>query len=128
MTKIMTLSEKFSRAYNGSYYTAIGCGGNIDEWIEGYDRYIRMSVDDDFDIHKEDVIMFSGADMNSFFGLTGTNAYDPELKFLAFSYRTCSQIGKLAIFKLSMRDRWFDDIVDNNARREDKAPEDYFNA
>ena len=27
-------------------------------------------------------------------------------------------VNKLAMFKLQMRDRWFDDIVDNNARRE----------
>ena len=27
-------------------------------------------------------------------------------------------VGKLAIFKLQMGDRWFDDVVDNDLRRE----------
>ena len=62
---------------------------------------------------------FKGKEMNNEFHLTGSNAYQNDLTFLAFSLEGLD-IGKLAIFKLQMGDRWFDDIVDNNQRREEK--------
>jgi len=55
--------------------------------------------------------------MNDYYNLTGSNAYQNSLNFLAFSLDNLN-INKLAMFKLRCQDRWFDDIVDNNRRRE----------
>jgi len=107
----------FKAAYEGSYYTITGVGGNLDEWKTGYNELLT----------KEGIgsvnswITFKGADMNAFGRLTDDNAYPDDLTFLAFPLDNLD-IGKLAMFKLKMEDRWFDDIVDNNARRQGYHP------
>lgn len=103
----------FNAAYNGSYYTIIGCGGNLNEWATGYRELLEERG---IGTHKE-FITFKGADMNKIYGLTGDNSYNNELTFLMFPLDTLD-VEKLAIFKLQACDRWFDDIVDNNQRRQ----------
>ena len=103
------VSDLLDKAYNGSYYTIIGAGGNLDEWKNGYQELLNK---EGIGTIKE-WITFTGADMNNKYQLKGDNAYPNDLTFLAFPLDGLN-IGKLAIFKLRMKDRWFDDIVDNN--------------
>lgn len=111
--------DKLDKAYKGSYYTITGTGGDINEWKEGYQDLL-----DKENIGKiKEWIEFTGEDMNKEFQLTGDNAYEPDLHFLAFSLDGLN-VGKLAMFKLRMQDRWFDDIVDNNASRQGFNPYD----
>ena len=63
-------------------------------------------------------IAFKGADMNVHYGLTGDNAYQDDLPCLMFPLDGLD-VGKLAVIKLKMHDRWFDDIVDSNRRRQE---------
>lgn len=103
----------FDTMEKGSWYTITGCGGELSDWKNGYQEMLD----------KEGIgtigewVEFIGRDMNRYYGLTGDNAYPDDLHFLAFPLDGLD-ISKLAIFKLRMQDRWFDDIVDNNARRE----------
>ena len=107
------MKKLFDKMYNESWYTITGAGGDIKEWEEGYQGLL-----DDLSIGKiEEWVSFKGKDMNEYYGLTGSNAYADDLTFLAFPISNLD-IGKLAIFKLRMQDRWFDDIVDNNLVRE----------
>lgn len=107
------MAEVFKKAYHGSYYTILGCGGNLDDWKNGYQEL--------FD--KENIgkitswIEFTGNDLNEFCHLEGDNAYPADLACLAFPLNNLN-INKLAIFKLNMEDRWFDDIIDNNCNGE----------
>ena len=95
-------------AYNGSYYTITGCGGDLKEWKDGYQKML-----DEQEIGKINKwVEFKGKDMNNEFELTGEEKYPDELNFLAFSLDNLD-IGKLSMFKLRMQDRWFDDIVNN---------------
>lgn len=111
-------NEKLRKAYEGSYYTIEGAGGDPNEWKGGYEKLLS-----DSDIGKPAFwIDFTGKEMNEEFHLTGTNVYPDDLHFLAFPLDDLAA-GKLAIFKLNMEDRWFDDIVDNNARREEEKYE-----
>lgn len=103
------------KAYNGSYYTITGCGGDLQEWKDGYQELLNK---EGIGTIKE-WITFKGSDMNNKYHLTGDNAYPEDLTFLAFSLDGLD-MGKLAMFKLKMEDRWFDDIVNNNAERENK--------
>ena len=103
------VSDLLDKAYNGSYYTIIGAGGNLDEWKNGYQELLNK---EGIGTIKE-WITFNGADMNNKYQLKGDNAYPADLTFLAFPLDGLN-IGKLAMFKLRMEDRWFDDIVDNN--------------
>lgn len=99
------------RAYEGSYYTIVGAGGVLQEWKDGYSSWLQREGIG----QVKDWVQFTGKDMNSEFELTGDNRYPDELQFLAFPLDGLN-VGKLAMFKIQMGDRWFDDIVDNLRR------------
>ncbi len=105
--------EIFNAAYKGSYYTILGCGGDLDEWTTGYTKLLEEGA---IGTPKQ-FITFSGADMNMNYGLIGNNAYKDDLTCLMFPLDGLDA-GRLAMFKLRMRDRWFGDIVDNNRRHQ----------
>ena len=101
-------NELLNEAYEGSYYTIVGCGGDINEWKEGYQKLLD---EEGIGIITK-WIEFTGRDMNEELELVGNDKYKDDLHFLAFNLDGLD-IGKLAMFKLRMQDRWFDDIVDN---------------
>lgn len=105
--------EIFNEAYEGSYYTVLGAAGEISEWIDGM---TEMLQDKEIGTPVK-FIIFTGKDMNARYDLTDSNAYPDDLHCLAFSLDGL-EINKLAVFKLQMGDRWFDDIVNNNERRQ----------
>lgn len=113
--KINITNEILRKAYEGSYYTITGAGGDLDEWKNGYAKILA----DEGIGTITGWIEFTGEDMNAEFSLTGDNRYPDDLHFLAFPLDGLN-VGRLAIFKIKMQDRWFDDIVDNNARRENE--------
>lgn len=100
------------KAYNGSYYTILGAGGDLQEWVDGYNEMLAEEG-----IGKPtDWFYAKGAQVNKEFGLTGSEAFKARLTILFFPLDGLD-IGKLAIFKLRRGDRWFDDIIDNSLRR-----------
>lgn len=107
------MKELLQKAYEGSYYTIMICGGDLKEW--------KCSIQEL--LFKENIgtitewIHFTGKDMNETYQLTGMNAYPDDVDFLAFPLDGLN-VTKLAIFKIKMGDHWFDDIVDNNLRME----------
>ena len=103
----------FIKFYEGSYYTITGCGGDLEDWKTGYRELLTKAGIGSISEFET----FKGKDYNEAFHLTGTNRYPDDLTFLCFPLNGL-QVGKLAIFKLQMGDRWFDDIVDNDLRRE----------
>ena len=100
----------FEKMYAGSWYTITGVGGDETEWKDGYQDLLTKAGIGTI----REWVAFTGDEMNRYYGLTDTNAYPHDLHFLAFPLDGLDA-GKLAMFKLQMRDRWFDDIVDNNA-------------
>lgn len=107
------MKELFNKMYDGSFYTICGAGGRTEDWIDGYNDLLKEAG-----IGKpKKWYEFYGKDMNEVYNLTGNNRYPANFHFLSFEIDGLD-ISKLAIFKLKMRDRWFDDIVDNNLRRE----------
>ena len=65
------------------------------------------------------VYQFNGRLMNAVYGLTGTNAYPDDLNFAAITYSKITT--KIILGRFEFGGRWFSDIVDNNARRENGA-------
>jgi len=93
----------FDEFYNSSIFTWAG----------------QIASDDEFktiieELHLEEPVfyVFSGKQMNDIYNLTGSNRYQDDLTFVSIKdyYNP--------IVKLQVGARWFDDIVDNNARRE----------
>lgn len=106
----------FDMLEKGSWYTITGCGGDLQEWKDGYQDLLNQEGIGTI----QQWVEFTGADMNRYYKLTGTNAYPQGIHFLAFPLDGLD-VGKLSMFKLRMEDRWFDDIVANNAVRERMA-------
>ncbi len=103
-------------AYKGSYYTIIGAGGDLQEWVDGYNKMLEEQG-----IGKPQAwFKATGAQVNKEFGLTGNEAFKARLIILFFPLDDLD-IGRLAVFKLKMGDRWFDDIIDNSLRRQREA-------
>ena len=65
-----------------------------------------------------DVYQFSGKLMNTVYHLTGDNAYPEHLNFASIMY--CKLTNAIIFGRFEFRGRWFSDIVDNNARRENE--------
>lgn len=56
--------------------------------------------------------------MNDVYNLHGENRYSDDLPFLCFDNTTFDGNGNLNVFKMMVGARWLDDIVANNAIRE----------
>ena len=63
---------------------------------------------------------WNGELFNEVFGLSDANAYQNDLTFLSVDLDNWSDIGKLPIYKMIVGARWLDDIVDNNAVRQNR--------
>jgi hypothetical protein len=112
MVKEITTEKELINLTNTSAYTITGAGGDLNEWIKGYTKILN---DNNVGTPKE-WYTFNGELMNTTYKLKRDN-YNPTLTFLSFSLDGLD-VGKLAMIKLKLGDRWLDDIVDNNLRRE----------
>lgn len=105
------------RAYAGSYYIISGTGGDLQEWVTGYEDLMSQEG-----IGKPvRWLQTTGAAINDYAwpeGWVSTNpdAYPVDLLCLLFPLDDLHG-GKLPLFKLRMQDRWFDDVIDNMRRR-----------
>lgn len=103
-------------AYKGSYYTIMGAGGDLQEWVDGYEKMLAEQK-----IGKPKTwFTAKGAAVNKEFCLTGNEAFKTRLTILFFPLDGLD-VSRLAIFKLRMGDRWFDDVIDNSLRRLEEA-------
>lgn len=98
-------------AYDGSYYTITGAGGDLQEWIDGYNGMLKEQGIG----QPKEWFQCKGKDINREYSLT---RFPDDLTFLLFPLDGLDA-PKLAVFKIRMEDRWFDDIVDNAVRLED---------
>jgi hypothetical protein len=104
-------------AYDGSYYFIAGAGGDLGEWVNGYNAMMREAG------IGEPVQWYvtTGDKINDFAFPTGWLSVWPEcfqsdLRCLMFPL-TDLHGGKLPLFKLQAQDRWFDDVIQNMRRR-----------
>ena len=101
----------------GSYYTISGCGGDLQEWVNGYTEWL---VEAGIGTPTE-WFTTTGASVNRYAEhkhggvLSEGSAFPDDTTFLLFSLNGIGELGRLAIFKITYQDRWFDDIIDNMA-------------
>lgn len=109
----VTPLEDLQQAYDGSYYTILGAGGDPMEWVTGVEGLMAEEG-----IGKPTAwYSATGQQINDFADrgtrtLVYEDAFQNDLNVLLFPLDGL-ETGKLAIFKIRMQDRWFDDIVDN---------------
>ena len=82
--------------------------GQFLEWIRGYTN-----------VKDETFYIINGETMNRAYGLTGDNAYPKDCHLVSIKNSALTNPMKVAIPRFSVGGRWFDDIVDNNACREE---------
>ena len=108
------------KAYDGSYYTILGAGGDLIEWIDGYEKMLKKRG-----IGKPvEWFMCNGKDVNEKFSLFGDEQFQNDLTILLFPLDGLN-VPKLAIFKIKAGDRWFDDIIDNSLHRQEEKLENF---
>lgn len=106
-------SSDLAAAYEGSYYTIAGAGGDLMEWVNGYEQLLTEQG-----IGKPTRwISATGAQVNLFALSKGgvvheKDLFKEDLTFLLFPLDGLHP-GMLPLFKLGMQDRWFDDVIDN---------------
>lgn len=114
-TSITSITDRdtLQAAKDGSFYTIIGAGGDPAEWVKGYEDLLEKEG-----IGKpKQWFTTTGAAVNSLAGVhDGPRAFQLDLTFLLFPLDGL-HVGKLALFKINMMDRWFDDVVDNMRRQ-----------
>ena len=72
-------------------------------------------------LKREDVYTIEGAVMNREYHLTGTNAYpDKNCTLACVKLADMENPNRVAIPRFQIGGRWFYDIVENNARREEE--------
>ena len=101
--------KQLENLYKTSAYTIIGCGGSLDEWVNGYNEMLAEQKIGT----PEEGYTYTGKDVNAQYGLQGSNRFSDDLVFLSFKLNGLD-LGKLAMFRLRMGDKWFDDLIDNS--------------
>jgi hypothetical protein len=105
--------EQLNALYNQSALTWEGMTTDeenlnaIKEWLDQHGA-ITEGIEPIFHI-------ITGRLMNKFYSLKGNNAYPNNLTILSV---TNINHMKIALARFGVGGRWFDDIVNNNARRE----------
>lgn len=97
-------------AFNGSYYTILGAGGDLNEWVAGYNGLLQQAGIGT----PAGWFTTTGQAINEYAATKGTvgDPFADDLTCLMFQLDGLNG-GALAMFKLQMQDRWFDDIVGN---------------
>lgn len=111
---ISTLTD-LNEAEQGSYYTILGAGGDLNEWVEGYEKLLKEQE------IGQPVAWYSttGEAVNEYANpARWQDAFQSDLTILLFPLDGLN-VGRLAMFKLQMQDRWFDDVVQNMRARVD---------
>lgn len=109
MEAIKLTKDTINQAYDGWFYTILGAGGDLNEWFKGY-----QEICDKEKIGKiPQWYQTTGKVLNDAYDLQGKNRFKANLTILLFSYEGMN-VGKLAMLKLKMGDRWFTDIIDNS--------------
>ena len=115
MNKIQVTDRKtLDELYKESAFTIEGLSsddkslGQLAEWVKHLTEFKR-----------EDFYIIEGKTMNREYNLTGTNAY-PETDCTLVCIKLTDLVKPLALTmpRFQVGGRWFDDVVDNNARRE----------
>ena len=106
-------AEDLKALYDDSALTITGlCVDSIPDfvgWVEGYTKLLRRRV-----------YIVSGKVMNVYCDLTGDNAYQDDLNLVAIKLSDIADYSKIVLPRFQVGGRWFDDIVDNNKRREEE--------
>lgn len=103
--------EDLDELYNCSALTFEGCKVNK----ENIDFLTKWLVDNGVNVDNMELVVTNGKLMNETYDLRSSNAYKNDLTII--SVVNISNIGGIILKRFELGGYWFDDIVDNNIRR-----------
>lgn len=106
----VTTKEQLDNLYN---HSALTIEGLAEQSIPDFLRWLADNTT--FTKENPTVYITSGKVMNDFYSLTGSNAYKDDLSLVSI---IDIDITKIILTRFAIGGRWFDDIVDNNERRQ----------
>lgn len=116
ITKInVTTKGQLDELYKSSALTFTGVSSEEESlnqiigWIKE-----KSEVANPISIH-----IISGQIMNDNYGLTGNNTYPKDLTLISIKLEDIKNVNAIVIPRFEVGGRWFDDIVNNNAMREE---------
>lgn len=114
MNKVYVTNENcevLDELYDDNALTDVGLSedsvGEFLDWIKEHTKILN-----------ENVYVIKGSLMNEYYGLTDDNAYSDDLTIVAIKLKDIKEPQKLFIPRFEVGARWFNDVVDNNARRQ----------
>jgi hypothetical protein len=112
MTMLQIDQAGLAAADSGSYYFIAGTGNPLSDWVDGYHEAMTAH-----DVGTPTRWFYTtGKDINDYFASKDHGAnrdpFPDDLTCLLFPLDGLD-IGRLALFRLVMQDRWFDDVIDN---------------
>ena len=109
--KILTTKEELKKLEDDSALTIEGLAEesipDLVNWIKQYTPLIN-----------ENVYIVKGKTMNEVYGLTESNAYPNDCTLVSIKLVDMENCEKIIMPRFKIGGRWFDDIVDNNMRRQ----------
>ena len=117
VTTTTTFRTILKTAYDHSWYAIRAGGVGLDEWMDGYTELmgkVGMGAPLQW-------VTTTGREVNALaenggeFEIAPRDRFPDDLTILLFEYDH-KDMGKLAMFKLRMQDRWFDDAIDSMRR------------
>ena len=112
-TQAVETLKNLKEAEDGSFYTIRGAGGELSEWVTGLGDML-----DEAEIGRPSVwYRTTGAAVNRYAndkhrGLYYKDAFKDDLPILMFPLDGLDR-GRLAMFRLTTDDKWFDDMIAN---------------
>lgn len=111
--KDITTFKDFLSLYDDNALTIEGLTlASIEEWFN------VLLTQTEFKTETVTCYVTSGAIMNKYLGLSGTNSYPDDLTIVSFKLKSMVNPTATAIPRFNYGGRWYNDIVDNNLFRE----------
>lgn len=105
-------AEDLDALYQDSALTIVGLVEKaIPDFVNWIEQYTKLRKD--CYVYK-----ISGETMNAYCGNTGDNCYPNDLIIVSVKLSDMEDASTIVIPRFMVGGRWFDDIVDNNRRRE----------
>ena len=116
MTKItVNTKAQLDELDKGSALTWEGLKTSDESLTEMFDWIKKYSP-----VKNETAYIVSGWVMNAAYGLTGDNAYPDDVHLVSVRLEDIENVEAITLPRFQAGGRWFDDIVANNARRENE--------
>lgn len=107
-------NEQFEKLYNSNALTLQGLD-DTDKNLYSFANWIKNLSEISNPLN---MYIIKGKQMNEQYGLSGKNKYPDELRIVCVELKDIKQVDKIIMPRFEINGRWFNDVVDNDVRRE----------